>query len=379
MTDTHMIHPAWTIGFDALVAGLEQARSEKAIYARHNAAGLELWNYTDKCVYDKLWTPITISARGLILDRSAGRIVATPFPKFFNLGERQDSIPDMPFHVYEKVDGSLIIIFHHDGKWQTSTRGAFDTSQALWAQHVLAGLDMSVLEPGTTYLAEAVYADNRIVVSYEQEELVLLSGYRHGGHELSYTDIAETAARLGTRVAKRHAFSSITDIVEQAALLPRSEEGYILHFANGHRLKIKGAEYRRIHALISRVTPLAIWEMLAAGDDLDTIRREIPEELWRDFDDIRAILESAAQTLLHKVRQQGEQMQHLSDKDVGLQLDNLEQDVRKFMFPFRKFGQAFAEHPKFRETFWRYFRPTGNELAGYEPSHSMSRILEEAF
>jgi RNA ligase len=29
-----------------------------------------------------------MGARGLIVDRDARRIVATPFPKFFNIGER---------------------------------------------------------------------------------------------------------------------------------------------------------------------------------------------------------------------------------------------------------------------------------------------------
>ena len=66
-----------------------------------------LYCYTSKCVYDEAWTDITVLARGLILDLADRRIVATPFPKFFNIGEGGRTIPDLPFETFEKLDGSL--------------------------------------------------------------------------------------------------------------------------------------------------------------------------------------------------------------------------------------------------------------------------------
>jgi RNA ligase len=371
-------HPAWTMPFADLIAGLHAAREDRAIYPRDHESGLQLWNYTDKCVYDKLWTPITVAARGLILDLAAERIVATPFPKFFNLGERLDDLPNEPFEVFEKVDGSLIIIFHHDGQWKTSTRGAFDTPQALWAADMLLALNTNSLQPGTTYLAEAVYPENRIVIAYDRPELVLLSAYGDNGFELDGAQVAAAADALGTRAALRHQFASVHEIVEKAAVLPRSEEGYILRFVSGHRVKIKGAEYRRIHALISRVTPLAIWEMLANDHDLDSIRRDIPEEFWTDYDEIRSILEGRAKATIDKIAAFAAESADLSDKDIGLQRDSLDPDVRKFIFVYRRFGPEFLAVGKNRDAFWRNFRPTGNELEGYVPSHAMSRILEEA-
>jgi hypothetical protein len=50
------------------------------------------------------------------------RIVATPFPKFFNAGEHNGTIPALPFEVFEKVDGSLGILYHFDGAWGASTK-----------------------------------------------------------------------------------------------------------------------------------------------------------------------------------------------------------------------------------------------------------------
>src|SRR5262249_61017019 len=90
--------------------------------------------------------------------------------------------------------------------------------------------------------------------------------------------------------ARRHPFGSFSDLVEHARGLPRSEEGFVIRFSDGLRLKLKGDEYKRIHALISRCTPLAMWEAMQAGDDMQAIRRDLPEEFWGDFDAILAML-----------------------------------------------------------------------------------------
>jgi RNA ligase len=96
--------------------------------------GLALWCYQSRCVFNDGWNEFTTLARGLILDAGTGRIVATPFPKFFNYGERGEEFPALPFETFEKLDGSLIILFHHRGRWLTATKGSFNSPQARWAQ-----------------------------------------------------------------------------------------------------------------------------------------------------------------------------------------------------------------------------------------------------
>jgi RNA ligase len=81
-------------------------------------------------------------------------------------------------------------------------------------------------------------------------------------------------------MARRHSYDSVSQLLLEAKDLPADEEGFVVRFDDGGRLKIKGAEYRRIHALISRITPLAMWEIMQAGDDLAKVRRDIPEEFW---------------------------------------------------------------------------------------------------
>ncbi len=374
MTDPSR-HPARTIAFDQLVSSLEEARAAGLVFRRyHPPTGLSLFRYSDSCVYNNAWTDAALIARGLILHEELRLVVATPFPKFFNAGERGLPAPDLPFEVFEKLDGSLIIIFYHDGRWIASTKGAFDSAQAQWAQERIDALDLDVLTQGTTYLAEAVYPGNRIVVLYDEPALVMLAAYAQDGSELSFADLDSVARRLGWRSAERHAFSSIKDLIVHAGTLPKSKEGFVVRFSDGSRLKLKGAEYKRIHALISGCTPLAIWEIIAAGDDLEMVRRDLPEEFWADFDDIRARLTTKLASLEARLVQAAASVAHLTDKELGLQQSRLSRDVKPYVFPFRKKGGL----PGVRSGLLKAIRPTANELEGYTPSRAMNRVADDA-
>jgi RNA ligase len=210
--------------------------------------------------------------------------------------------------------------------------------------------------------------------------MVMLAVYGEDGREWTYDAVRAACLALGGeaqgwRPARRHAFASLADMILHAASLPRDDEGFVIRFTDGTRLKLKGAEYRRIHALISRCTPLAIWEAMNAGDDLGAIRRDLPEEFWGDFDDIVRLLETSATAIQARVREAAASVAHLSDKDLGLRLAAQPKDIRPYLFGFRKTG-AFSG--KLRDTLMRSIRPTGNVLAGYTPSFAMNRVLEDA-
>ena len=150
----------------------------------------------------------------------------------------------------------------------------------------------------------------------------------------------------------------------------------MIRFANGLRVKIKGDEYKRIHALISRVTPLAIWEEMAAGQDTAQIRRELPEEFWGDFDQIVEGLRVAQAKLIARVSDLATSVADLSDKEVGLRLATLDADLRSFIFPFRNSGGDLLVG-RSRQLLFRAIRPTANVLAGYRPSYAITRVMDE--
>jgi RNA ligase len=372
-----ILHPARTMPFRELVDALRAAREARLVTEQASPDGLRIYCYTQSCVFDAQWSDATLIARGLVLDVERETVAATPFPKFFNAHERGETIPDLPFETFEKVDGSLIIIFWHAGEWKTTTKGTFGTTQAQWAAKRLKDCDLSALQRGTTYLAEAIYAQNRIVVRYAEDAMVMLAAYDEAGAELSYASLCETADRLGWRMAKRHAYDSVLQLLLEAKDLPADEEGFVVRFNDGLRLKIKGAEYRRIHALISRITPLAMWEIMEAGDDLAKVRRDIPEEFWTDFDAICALLTRKLDAIIESATREATAVAHLSDKDVGLRLGQFSPDVRPLIFPYRKQGgNLLSGRP--RQLVFRTIRPTANELPGYVPSYAINRVLDES-
>jgi len=99
---------------------------------KHPTEDLFIHNYTKQAQYEWLWNDITKKCRGLIMN-SRGDVIANPFEKFFNLEEldaKEQPIPNEPFEVYEKVDGSLGILYWMRDIPMIATRGSFTSEQA---------------------------------------------------------------------------------------------------------------------------------------------------------------------------------------------------------------------------------------------------------
>ena len=79
---------------------------------KHPEYDLWILNYSPKVQSKQLWDKYTIACRGMIVDYE-GNILARPYQKFKNIEEYNPT--DIPqtndFEVFEKVDGSLIVLF----------------------------------------------------------------------------------------------------------------------------------------------------------------------------------------------------------------------------------------------------------------------------
>ncbi len=377
-------HPARRMPFDELHAGLLRGVEAKNINVSRDG-DLALFGYTSTCQFEGQWDLFSLIARGLILDVAERRVVATPFPKFFNFGEAGISLPDEPFEVTEKIDGSLGILFFHQGQWRVSTRGQLASSQGEWAtRYVRTQIDTNRLLPGATYLVEIVYAENRVVIPYSFEGLVLLGGYDAGGDEFRRGVLESIADCAGLRIARSVACGSFDDLHGVARSLTRHEEGFVIRFAGGLRLKLKGEAYCRVHKLVCRCTPIALWESMAACEDLEAMRRELPEEMRLDFDVIRRLLTERLDAVVLEIQAGHDKTKTLSDKELGLLLQNPRCDLtpaqRKFVFACRKepFFESIRQRGEWREKLFRLLRPDRNRLAGYVASTAMTRFGEES-
>lgn len=240
----------------------------------HPQLPLSLYSYTRTAQYEQVWNQVTTICRGLVADDATGEIVALPLPKFFNVGEHEagrpyaPALPDEPFEVYDKVDGSLGVLFHYAGKWRAASKGSFTSTQAVWAQRRLDGRDTSALVPGTTYLAEILYPQNRIVVDYgDRRDLVLLAAYGADGTEVPLAEAAAHWEGIGSVVtvwpamplAELLALTGSSTLPGGAAATGTDAEGFVLRFASGVRAKAKIAEYVRLHKVLTGVTERDIW------------------------------------------------------------------------------------------------------------------------
>jgi RNA ligase len=157
----------------------------------------------------------------------------------------------------------------------------------------------------------------------------------------------------------------------------------VVRFAGGLRVKIKGSEYCRIHRCLSHCTPLAVWEAMMNGDDLDAMRRDMTEEMLGDFEAIRSEITARLDELVADVVAAGKATRHLPDQQVGPMVADeksaLSPAARKFLFVWRRgtFLNSLSRPGQTRQTAFRLIRPDGNQLAGYTPSKAANRFRVE--
>lgn len=245
---------------------------------RHPSEPLTIYNYGPKTQYDWHWTPETKACRGLIVDDQE-RIVARPFEKFFSLEQLQDTpLPLEPFEVYEKLDGSLGVLYWTSKGPQIATRGSFVSEQAVRATDMLWQRYRGIrLDPALTYLFEIIYPENRVVIDYgETADLFLLAVIETAsGQELPVCDFSS----LGFPIVRR--YDGITEFASLKTLEETNREGFVVRFESGLRVKVKFEEYKRLHRLITGVNPRHIWEDLKEGRSLDSLLDRVPDEYYQ--------------------------------------------------------------------------------------------------
>ncbi|MFF8263637.1 AAA family ATPase [Streptomyces virginiae] len=323
----HDLLPAQALA-DSIDAGYVTRKS-------HPELPLSIYTYTRTAQYERVWNEVTTRCRGLVADDETGAIVALPLPKFFNVGEHESgqpyapALPDEPFEVYDKVDGSLAIVFHYAGRWRVASKGSFISAQAVWAQRRLDGADTAALQPGTTYLAEILYPQNRIVVDYgDRRDLVLLAAFGPDGTEVPLAEAAAHWDGIGSVVTvwpampldELLALTESNTLPGGASANGMDAEGFVLRFASGVRAKAKLSEYVRLHKVLTGVTARDIWrghgvqrfaglpaKQLAqglnctvadieasGGKPLDALLEQVPDEFDHWVREVIAGLEEAA-------------------------------------------------------------------------------------
>jgi RNA ligase len=330
---------------------------------------LVLYGYTDKCTFERKWNKTTLNARGTIYEIETGKIVARAFSKFFNFEELPTSksrnlAKKTNFETFEKVDGSLGILYYYDGKWSVNTRGSFSSDQANEAQYMLRGYNLSTLDPEYTYMVEIIYPENKIIVDYgSQRKLTLLAALEtESGDELPWEILEYTAKNTGFDIVKRYKYSTIEDLINDQKDLPSTEEGFVVRFSDGYRVKFKSKEYLKLAALLSHMTPLHFWKHMKGGKIDQELLEKFPEEFREESDNIAKSLHESYLDVFYSLHKEagevlretvGEENQR---KAIGLKLKGLKHGAAVF-------SVIDGNHEKEDQYIMKKIRPSGNDLA----------------
>lgn len=214
--------------------------------------------------------PIVMASRGTIITKDTYKIVCNPFGRFFNYGETEEHVVDWTkASVKEKVDGSLIKLWWNriGNRWEIATRGtAFGESNVgdfgltfreLFLRVIhLSEVDFQKvancgLDHGCTYLLELACLENRVVTSYEKDQIVLLAIRDNTtGNYLDKLSFEHTTfSSLGVRDVKEFSLGSIEEVKAASEALTGLQEGFVVYQGNTPLFKIKSPTYVIAHHL----------------------------------------------------------------------------------------------------------------------------------
>ena len=246
---------------------LEQLNQELGINATlHPEKSIVILNY-DQIESKPKTHPIVRECRSLNLCYENGvySLVSRSFYRFFNWGEVIEEMKNFNFNnfiVQEKLDGSLINIYNHDGVWYANTRASFGLDNLQFQdfnwQHAfckamgienLQELDL-ILDKNLSYACEFVSLWNKVVRTYDRPQMFLLSAFNKH-RELTFEEYEKLNYKCFSKPEIYH-FKSIEEIQEflnEQTLNDPTFEGVVIRDDHNNRWKIKNPSYLSLHQM----------------------------------------------------------------------------------------------------------------------------------
>lgn len=276
------------------------------VAALNDAYGIIVKEYPEEGLYvlnyDQIKSPrtdaIVVECRGLIID-SALNVVSRSFDRFFNLGEAPDTQTHLDWgkaSIFDKMDGSLIKLYHWNDKWHFATRGtAFAESDCMgfgvtFKELCLKASDVELdeelqeicaladLDVGVTYILELTCRENRVVTVYEGTQLHFLAARRNvDGEFVSVPGNSKWV--MNWKDIRSFSFGSPEEIVKAAEALPNLQEGYVVYQDGKPVCKVKSPAYVAVHHLRGNGTPNInrVMELVCVGEQ-DEYLTYFPED-----------------------------------------------------------------------------------------------------
>jgi RNA ligase len=328
-----------------------------------------IYDYSEIAQYERVWNPVTLASRGLIVDYRTGFVVSHVLSKFFNYGEQEldSQLLSEPIIVSDKLDGSAGYSYPDGLGLSISTRGSFTSDQALHATDVLKTRYEGKWLPddNRTYLWEIIYPQNRIVVNYSFDDIVLLAAIDNTtGISMPASEVTEWLWRK----TEEFPYSSLDEVL--VAPERNNVEGFVVHFRESDvRVKIKQEDYVALHKIVTGLNKKRVWEVLSTGTDYLSWVAAFPDEFVQEIELMTEELNEAYNSLVKEIDEAyatvvSELPVGFSRKDFALKVTKDYKNISAFLFSKLAEQDLSAKiwkriEPDFEKPVWGFAGKTG--------------------
>lgn len=207
--------------------------------------------------YSEFCLPSALESRGIMFELDENdrpiRIASRPPIKFFNAEENPFTM-NLDYskiaRVMTKMDGSLISTYYHPNHGvRLKSKMSIDSDQSNAAESWLKNNDdlARILEKfaidGYTVNMEWISPDNRIVIGYPEERLVILQVRHNETGETIFVDQIPEMKQFGVT------FEEVADPVKFVKKIPEMMdiEGFVIQLEDGMLVKMKTMSYLALH------------------------------------------------------------------------------------------------------------------------------------
>lgn len=237
--------------------GLEKLISTYSLVANYSK---RYPNLVQLC-YHQLETPkneITNECRGLILDTADNyKVVSYPFYRFSDYSDK--AVLDLEsLKFYEKLDGSIISMYHYNDEWNISTKTMPDAAGRIHRQEdkifrdyffeIFNKLGYKFPEDkNMTYVFEFMFKNQGITIKNKESISLIMVRDLNTMQEVDHIEIAEKYGWDKVTPIEITDLNEVLNIVRN--LDPVVCEGYVVCDKNWNRYKIKSPQFDKIQEL----------------------------------------------------------------------------------------------------------------------------------
>ena len=250
----------------------------------------------------KAYNGLYKECRSVVLDKKNDCLVLTPYRKFFNLNETEETLESVirnrmkhasVIEFSDKLDGSMQSARYYNNRIILAGTSALDVNVSFRVRIGYSLISenyerMLKDHPDLTFIFELICKEDAHIVVYSEEQRGLyLTGVRNTntGEQWMYKDVIDIAEKynvLHTTVINTN-FDDIIETLDQKK--SNEAEGFVINI-DGYKVKLKYNDYVKLHKAIAKMLSTNLIIRCIEDGTWDDVRSKIPESYRPDADTV---------------------------------------------------------------------------------------------